>query len=388
MKNREKWPTRTIGDICEFESGNGFTPQEWDTEGLPIIRIQNLNGSRSFNYFRGAINPSWMVEPGDLLFAWAGVKGMSFGPTLWSGPRGVLNQHIYRIRPRKGTDLCWLNHALSAVTSSIEAKAHGFKTNLVHVRKADITGAKIQHPSLDRQKKIAETIDCWDTAIEKVERLISAKNCRYRAQLSRLITHSNHLQKKVGELTFEVSDRNANRNGAQVLSVTNARGFVLPEDQFERRVASVNLANYKVVRKGQFAYNPSRINVGSIARLDDWDEGVLSPMYVVFRLDEPHLNSDYFMHWLETREARERIKNSAQGSVRETVSFGDFSRILISVPHLDKQIRISGFFNLVRDEIDKLTRLAESLKVQKRGLIGILFPKHIGQRVNQSQAHS
>jgi len=95
----------TIGDVCDFESGNGFRPQDWKTKGLPIIRIQNLNGSDSFNYFDGEPDPAWIVETNDLLFAWAGVKGVSFGPTIWNGPKGVLNQHIYRIRPKKGMGL-------------------------------------------------------------------------------------------------------------------------------------------------------------------------------------------------------------------------------------------------------------------------------------------
>lgn len=147
MNARHAWLPCTIGDVCEFESGNGFTPQDWKARGLPIIRIQNLNGSQSFNYFDGEPDPDWIVEPGDLLFAWAGVKGVSFGPTVWNGPKGVLNQHIYRIRPKAGINKNWLHYTLEEVTSEIEGKAHGFKTSLVHVRKSDITGAKVALPS-------------------------------------------------------------------------------------------------------------------------------------------------------------------------------------------------------------------------------------------------
>lgn len=116
----------TIGELCDFESGNGFSPQDWKQKGLPIIRIQNLNGSDAFNYFEGEPDPAWIVEPGDLLFAWAGVKGVSFDPTIWHGPRGVLNQHIYRIRPKPGVNKRWLHYALEEVTTEIESKAHGF----------------------------------------------------------------------------------------------------------------------------------------------------------------------------------------------------------------------------------------------------------------------
>jgi type I restriction enzyme S subunit len=154
-----------------------------------------------------------------------------------------------------------------------------------------------------------------------------------------------------------------------VLSVTNSRGFVLPEDQFERRVASADLSNYKVVRRGQYAYNPSRINVGSIARLDGWDDGVLSPMYVVFSLDETKVDSDYFLHWLNSHEARQRIKNSAQGSVRETVSFSEFAAITIPLPDTARQSDVAHYLNALREEIDLLGQSVEAYKTQKRGLM-------------------
>lgn len=359
----------TIGDVCDFESGNGFTPQDWKTTGLPIIRIQNLNGSDSFNYFDGEPDPAWIVEPNDLLFAWAGVKGVSFGPTIWKGPRGVLNQHIYRIRPKKGINKRWLYYALLEVTAEIESKAHGFKTSLVHVRKADITRARISLPGEHEQEAVATALGCWDTAIETTERLIAAKERFYGHELSRLISRGHHSRGHVGSFAHEVSERNRGGNEARVLSVTNSRGFVLPEDQFERRVASADLSNYKVVRRGQYAYNPSRINVGSIARLDDWDDGVLSPMYVVFGLDETKVDSDYFRHWLDSHEARERIKKSAQGSVRETVSFSEFASLSIPLPDLATQTAIARYLNTLRQEITLLSRSLTALKRQKRGLM-------------------
>lgn len=359
----------TIGEVCDFESGNGFGPQDWKSKGLPIIRIQNLNGSDSFNYFDGEPNPAWIVEPNDLLFAWAGVKGVSFGPTIWHGPKGVLNQHIYRIRPKKGVNKRWLYYALLQVTTEIEGKAHGFKKSLVHVRKADITRARISLPGEHEQDAVATALGYWDTAIQKTEQLIAAKERHYSHELSRLISRSQHPHVHVGTFAEEVSARNRGGNEARVLSVTNSRGFVLPEDQFERRVASADLSNYKVVHRGQYAYNPSRINVGSIARLDGWDDGVLSPMYVVFRLDENKVSSDYFLHWLNSHEARQRIKNSAQGSVRETVSFSEFAAITIPLPDSKTQNAIARYLNALREEIDLLGQSESALKTQKRGLM-------------------
>ena len=78
----KEWEIRRLEQLCLFSSGHGFRKQDWSSEGLPIIRIQNLNDSNDFNYFAGETDPKWLVFPGDLLFAWAGVKGVSFGPTI------------------------------------------------------------------------------------------------------------------------------------------------------------------------------------------------------------------------------------------------------------------------------------------------------------------
>ena len=114
------WYVTNLGSLCNLSSGNGFTPQDWSNNGLPIIRIQNLNGSKEFNYFSGVPDEKWIVEEGDLLFAWAGVKGVSFGPCLWPGPRGVLNQHIYKIQPVENINKIWLYEVLKFLTKNIE----------------------------------------------------------------------------------------------------------------------------------------------------------------------------------------------------------------------------------------------------------------------------
>ena len=99
---------------------------------------------------------------------------------------------------------------------------------------------------------------------------------------------------KLKELIKEVNERNKDEKVKTVLSVTNSRGFVSQEEYFEGTVHSANISNYKIVRKNQFAYNPSRVNVGSIDILKDYEYGVLSPMYVVFEVDINKLLPDYF----------------------------------------------------------------------------------------------
>jgi type I restriction enzyme, S subunit len=176
----QKWRLDTIGSLCEFSSGTGFSYSDWSKQGLPIIRIQNLNGSTEFNFFSGEPDAKWIVEPGELLFAWAGVKGVSFGPCIWPGPRGLLNQHIYRIRANNDVDKRWLYAILGEVTHRIEAKAHGFKSSLVHVHKTDITNQLVAIPSLEEQTRIADRVihlERWETSqVDYLKQLVEMRS--------------------------------------------------------------------------------------------------------------------------------------------------------------------------------------------------------------------
>ncbi|MCA9544083.1 MAG: restriction endonuclease subunit S [Myxococcales bacterium] len=167
----ESWAITTPGELANFTGGNGFRPKDWSDSGRPIIRIQNLNGSQQFNYYDGPVNPRWLIPPGELLFAWAGSAGASFGPTIWPGPEGVLNQHIYRITPRRGVVKRWLYYILQLVTGRIEARAHGFKTTLLHVHKSDITDQPIPLPPAEEQAQIVSRLM---TAEQSEEHAMSA----------------------------------------------------------------------------------------------------------------------------------------------------------------------------------------------------------------------
>jgi type I restriction enzyme, S subunit len=167
------WKLKHIGQLCELGGGYGFRPKDWSDKGLPIIRIQNLNGSQEFNYFAGEPLEEWIVEPGELLFAWAGMPGVSFGPCLWPGPIGVLNQHIYRVTPVNGVSKTWLYHVLRLLTPWIERRAHGFKTSLLHIRQKELTDRLIPVPPSKTQDEIAETLQRYERAIEEISQRLS-----------------------------------------------------------------------------------------------------------------------------------------------------------------------------------------------------------------------
>lgn len=315
----------------------------------------------------------YTLQKGDVLLTEGGDFDKLGRGTVWNNEieSCVHQNHVFSVRTNT---TILLPEFLNILTASSYGKRYFIScskqsTNLASINSTQLKQFPVLLPPLDLQKSIVSVLKLWDNAIEKTEALIAAKEKQFEWLTSNLINRAGHKRKATSNLMSEVSKRNKNNAIERVLSVTNHSGFILPEEQFERRVASADVSNYKVVEKGQYAYNPSRINVGSIARLDDWENGILSPMYVVFKLDITKVCSDYFLHWINSSEARKRIKNSAQGSVRETVSFKDLGAIDIPLPAVEIQKSVTYKLNLAQREISLLKKTLEQYCSQKRGLM-------------------
>ncbi|HGS4490439.1 TPA: restriction endonuclease subunit S [Vibrio cholerae] len=358
------WKLTTVGKVCKIRNDL--------RKPLSTEERAKIQGSYPYYGPTGVLDfiDHHLVEG---QFALIGEDGDHFlkpeqkAQTLLVNGKFNVNNHAHLIQ---GTEKCssewfFLYFHHRDITHLISRQgASRYKLN-----KDTLSKLPILVPPLNQQLEIYKLFTTWDNAIEKTEALIAAKEKQFEWLTSNLINRAGHKRTAASGLMIEVSKRNKNSTIERVLSVTNHSGFVLPEEQFERRVASANVSNYKVVEQGQYAYNPSRINVGSIARLDDWENGILSPMYVVFKLDTKKVCSDYFLHWLNSSEARQRIKNSAQGSVRETVSFKDLGAIDIPLPAMDVQKDVTYKLNLAQKEISLLKNTLEQYRSQKRGLM-------------------
>ncbi|HDY8205502.1 restriction endonuclease subunit S [Proteus mirabilis] len=373
------WKLTTLGTFMEFKNGVNADKNAYGsgTEFVNVMDIFKRNFMKKCNIL-GKVEitekqkAEYSVKYGDILFNRTSEvpDEIAFSSVYLDEAEITFGGFVIRGRQKKElldplfAGYCFNN---SSIRREMIRRSQGVVR--ANIGQKDLNKVPILIPPKDEQKKIASVLALWDNAIEKTEALITAKEKQFEWLTSNLINRAGHKRTAASGLMTEISKRNKSSTIERVLSVTNHSGFVLPEEQFERRVASANVSNYKVVEQGQYAYNPSRINVGSIARLDDWENGILSPMYVVFKLDTKKVCSDYFLHWLNSSEARQRIKNSAQGSVRETVSFKDLGAIDIPLPAMDVQKDVTYKLNLAQKEISLLKKTLEQYRSQKSGLM-------------------
>ena len=135
---------------------------------------------------------------------------------------------------------------------------------------------------------------------------------------------------ELGNITNSITEKVGKRTDIKVLSPVNTGDLLLSEEYFTKQVYSKNLAKYIMVAPNDFAYNPARINIGSIG-MNTFDfSGCVSPVYVVFRCEKEYHH--FFNIFKATKNFKEEVNTRAIGGVRQTLSYKDFSLIKIVYP--------------------------------------------------------
>ena len=209
---------------------------------------------------------------------------------------------------------------------------------------------------ISTQNKIIEDLKKLKSAIIEIEYTPNTKNTS-----------------PIGDVIEQISKRNKNNAIQNVLSVSNRQGFIKQSDQFENRnVASEDTSNYKIVEQNDFAFNPARINVGSIARLTTFEKGIVSPMYVCFRTQE-NVAPEYIDYFFESKHFYCEIQKRLEGSVRQCLSFEGLCNIPLSLPSFEIQQRIGKRIFTLGQKIKMETDLLELLNKQKQYLLRQMF---------------
>ena len=152
---------------------------------------------------------------------------------------------------------------------------------------------------------------------------------------------------RLGDITKNKSAKVKERNDVKVLSPVTTGELVLSEEYFTKQVFSSSIAKYKIVNKGEFAYNPARVNIGSLGRNEFDFDGCVSPVYVVFSVLEGYEN--YFDLFRKTDFFKDSVASLAIGGVRQSLSYDDLSLIETIIP----SEKIVEEFNNLYNEMKK-----------------------------------
>ena len=373
------WEVKILEEVTKFSQGVQVDLEkqltEWQPGYLKFLRIENYTQkSNDFRFISEQDGRDKNIVADDIVIVRYGASAGYIG----TGQDGVLANNLFKVDPNeKVLDKHFLFFLLT------DFKAYKYFQNAMFggampALSFEIVGNfRVSLPPLPEQKAISQVLSTADAAIHTTEKLIAQKELRKKWLMQQLLTGKKRLNGFDGEVKLkvvehflkEVSERNKDLKITNVLSVTNSRGFINQAEQFDRVVASEDATNYKIVRKGQFAYNPSRVNVGSLDLLRDFESGILSPMYVVFETDKSQLLPDYFYYQLKTQWFYGHIPMFVQGSVRDSLSFDGLCSMKFFIPSIEEQTAIAQVLQAADKETSLLKAKAEKLREQKKGLM-------------------
>ena len=373
----EEWKKCKFGEIAiGFDYGMNAAAKPYDGQNK-YIRITDIDETSSTYNNEDIVSPdgtlseNYMVNERDILLARTGAStGKSY---LYRKSDGKLYFAGFLIRANVA------EHNPYFVFSQLHTHRYW--------RWVSIMSARSGQPGINSQEYASFPI-FTTTLIEenKISTVLSLIDERIAAQ-NKIIEKLETLIKGIVELAFshaatsntlgcyitQISQRNKTGKDLPVLSVSNKHGFVEQSEQFEDRIiASDDKSNYKIVSINDFAFNPARINVGSIARLKDKECGIVSPMYICFRTSK-NILPEYLELFFKTVTFSSEVVKRLEGSVRLCLSYESLCEIVIPVISIKEQQSLVKMATAFYSKLDVEKSFLRSYQSQKQYLLSQMF---------------
>ena len=253
---------------------------------------------------------------------------------------------------------------------------------------------RIGLPSISEQNKISNLLDYFDKYITLHQRKLEHLNLKKKALLQKLFPKNGECypelrfpgftdaweQRKLGQFTARVTRKNGGQSDLP-LTISAQDGLVDQRKYFNRQVASRDMSNYYLIKKGEFAYNKSYSEgypFGAVKRLDYYDIGALSTLYILFEITDKNISSDfivsYYMTHLWYKEISKRAAEGARNHGLLNISTEDFFDSELNIPNsIEEQVKIGNFIKEFDKFITLHQRKLDHLQLQKKALLQQMF---------------
>jgi type I restriction enzyme S subunit len=387
MKN---WKSYQLGELYDISSGLSKSKDSFGY-GETFISFKDV----FYNWFLpsnplGLVNSSekdqltCSVLKGDVLITRTSETSDEIGMTsvaLKNYPKSTFNGFCKRLRIKAEAPI-----EISPLYIGYLFRSRNFRKTVAQystiTTRASLNGDSIKRmsfffPTIGEQKAIAEVLVAFDN---KIENLQSQNKTMEQTAQAVFFEWFGKYQiddelpddwsiKKLGDIGDSIRDKVRNEKGRIVLSAIS-KGKLIPSDEyFTKQVYSKSLSNYIICNAGDFAYNPARINIGSIGRNNLNVNGAVSPVYVVYRTNKNY--GRYVEFVLKSIRFDKHVGKFANGTVRQSLNYEGFSAFPLIIP----SYKILNEFYIIIDELDKKIKLNKSQIQTLTKTRDVLLPK-------------
>lgn len=393
----EAWEQRKLNEIASIYDGTHQTPR-YTSNGIPFLSVENITTLQSSKFISEKdFLRDFPVYPkkGDVLLTRIGDVGTA---NVYERNQKVAFYVSLALLKLRETDPYFVNASFRSNSTRKEVWKRTLHIAFPKkINKNEIGKVNIQIPSLAEQRKIGIFFYSLDRLITLHQRKLNRfqkirttflqkmfpKNGETKPAIRLTGFNADWEQEKLQNFAVRITRKNIKKQNNRPLTISAQHGLVDQTVYFNNRVAAQDVSNYYLIKKGEFAYNRSTSKdapVGAVRRLVDYEEGVLSTLYLVFSITDPqHVDPNYLSYFFETTGWHSWILERAAEGARNhgllNVSSQDFLSLPVMLPFsLEEQQKIGEFFQKIDDCIILLERQADLLKQIKSSLLLNMFP--------------
>lgn len=375
-----------LGDCATFINGYAFKPTDWSTEGLPIIRIQDLTGSmNNTNYYNGKLDEKYLVKNGDILISWSA----SLGIYEWKNEDAYLNQHIFKVVFNKEKfDKKYFIYLIKSKLIEMQKNTHG--STMKHITKSNFD--KIEIPKLDLGaqitignilSKIEEIINIKEQQINNLNELIKSK---FVAMFGDPIKNTKQISIEEIPTICEIIDGDRGKNypkaeefyNEEYCLFLNAKNVTSNGFAFENCMF-ITEEKDKLLRKGKLQRGDvvltTRGTVGNIALYTDsipYDNVRINSGMVILRMNRDLINEIFFIEQFKLQI--ENIKSKfASGSAQPQLPISKMNNIKILIPRIEEQNKFSNIVKQIGKQKFKIQKSLEEMQNLQESLMNKYF---------------
>ena len=396
----EEWEETTLGKISEITKGSGISKDQLSEQGSPCILYGELYTKYKSEiidevYSRTELDSSSLVKSkaNDVIIPCSGetaidistARCVPFNNILLGGDLNIIRlKHddggffAYQLNGARKKDIARVAQGVSVV--------HLYGENLKHIR--------VYHPAIEEQKKITRLLSLIDERIATQNKIIEDLKKLKSAIIEKVFCPPNQKQPvcrikgfeqplttyKMNAFCSRIATKNMDAKCSLVLTIAAQYGLVNQGSFFNKSVASENLTGYYLLHKGEFAYNRS-YSAGydwrTVKRLDNCDEGVLSTLYICFKINETIVDSDFLTYYFESTKWHKGLSDIAGEGARNhgllNVSMTDYFNTKHRFPSMEEQKVIAKMLNAITEREKKAIVLGECYRKQKQFLLCQMF---------------
>lgn len=367
-----EWKEYSLGDVCSrLSSGKNIKASEVHNDGLyPVFGGNGIRGFTDKQNFNGEC-------------AVIGRQGAYCGNVRYFNGVAYMTEHALVLQGNEKSETQFLAYLLSIMDLgrlSGQSAQPGLSVKTLKIQKVSL-------PNLSDQRKIAGILSALDAKIENNNKINANLESQAQALFKSWFVDFTPFKDqpfvdselgpipqgwkvgKLGDIALQSTEKVLTRNDVKVLSPITTGKLVLSEEYFTKQVFSKSIRNYKIVKQGAFAYNPARVNIGSLGMNEFKFDGCVSPVYVVFECLKGY--SFFFDLFRKTEFFKQAVISFAIGGVRQTLNYSDFALIDVTIPPLN----IVQSFNEIYLHLKKKISINEEENQRLAALRDTLLPK-------------